>query len=470
MFPALARVLLAAAVIANAAIAAAADRPNVLFIDVDDMNRDSVGAYGCPIPDITPNIDRLASEGIKFQQAHVTIAICQPTRAVWMTGRYPHRNGALGFNPINRGVPTLLEALHDAGYYTGIMAKVRHVVPTRGKEWDYVVQASELKTGRDPELYYQKAKQFFDTAAKEKKTFFLMANSQDPHRPFANSNQEKQRKNRRNANFPGVSRTFSPDKVPVPGFLPDLPDVRTELAQYFGSVHRADEIVGAVLRALDDSGLRESTLVIFMSDHGMPFPFAKTNCWRASTITPWIVRWPGVVEPGRTDDEHLISGIDFTPTILDAAGLPPLEGMDGRSIVPLLQGKPQEDREFVFTSINTTAGKNSYPMRSIQSKRFGYIFNAWSDGKKVFKNESQSGLTMKAMRRAAQNDPAVAARVHHFLYRTPEEFYDYQHDPDALHNLIDDPKWQAKITEYRDRLRRQMQETDDPVLTQFTRE
>jgi N-sulfoglucosamine sulfohydrolase len=159
-----------------------AERPNVLFITVDDMNRDSVGVFGCPIPDITPNIDRLASEGMKFEHAHVSIAICQPTRAVWMTGRYPHRSGALGFNPINKSVPTLLETLHDAGYYTGIIAKVGHVVPTRGKAWDYVVQANELKNGRDPQLYYERAGQFFETAAKEQRSFFMMANSQDPHR------------------------------------------------------------------------------------------------------------------------------------------------------------------------------------------------------------------------------------------------------------------------------------------------
>ncbi|HUG20572.1 MAG TPA: sulfatase [Planctomycetaceae bacterium] len=450
-----------------------AERPNVLFITVDDMNRDSVGAFGCPIPDITPNIDRLASEGVKFEHAHVTIAICQPTRAVWMTGRYPHRSGALGFDPINRDVPTLLETLHDAGYYTGIMAKVSHVVPTRGKAWDYVVQANQLKSGRDPNLYYEHAKQFFDTAAKEKRSFFLMANSQDPHRPFAGSQQETGRGNnpnarRRNENLPGVSKTYSPDEVPVPGFLPDLPEIRQELSEYFTSVHRADEIVGSILKALDESGLRDNTLVMFKSDHGMPLPFAKTNCWLHSTATPWIVRWPGIVTPGRSDAEHMIAGIDFAPTILEATGLEPLEGMDGRSFLPVLKGEKQSGRDAVFTSINGTAGKNKYPMRSVVTKSRGYIFNAWSNGETVFKNESQAGLTMKALRNAAQTDPEIAARVRHFLYRTPEEFYDYENDPDALHNLIDDPKYQDEIQSFRRQLREQMKATgDDAVLNAF---
>ena len=114
---------------------------NVLLITVDDMNCDSVGIYGCPIQGITPNIDKLASQGMRFEHGHVTIAICQPTRAVWMTGRYPHRNGALGFDPITAGVPTLLESLKRAGYHTGILAKVSHVIPTRGRHWDVVVPA-----------------------------------------------------------------------------------------------------------------------------------------------------------------------------------------------------------------------------------------------------------------------------------------------------------------------------------------
>ncbi|MGE3804884.1 MAG: sulfatase [Gemmataceae bacterium] len=440
----------------------AAPTLNVLFINVDDMNCDSVGAFGCKVPDITPHIDKLASQGIRFEHAHVTIAICQPTRAVWMTGRYPHRNGALGFNPIRPEVPTLLEGMKDAGYYTGIFAKVPHVVPTRRKAWDVIVDANELKTGRDPKLYYQASKDFFQKAKGASKPFFLMANSQDPHRPFAGSAQEGKGKN-----FPAPSRTYKPDEVVVPGFLPDLPDVRKEIAQYFTSVHRADEIVGSILRALDEAGLADNTLVVFMSDHGMPLPFAKTNCWRHSTRTPWIVRWPGVVKPGRHDTKHLIAGIDLCPTILEATGAPALKGMDGRSLLPILKGQDQSERDHVFTHINTTAGKSAFPMRSIQTRKYGYIFNAWADGKTVFRNESQSGLTMNAMKQAAQKDEAIAARVKHFLYRSTEELYDYEKDPDALHNLIDDPAYRKERDRLRALMLEEMKKTEDPQLAAF---
>jgi len=169
---------------------------NFLLITVDDMSSDSVGVFGNPIPGITPNIDRLASEGLRFEHGHVTVAICQPCRAVWMTGRYPHNSGAFGFDEIRAGVPTLPEALQKAGYRTGLMAKHGHVVPSRAAAFDEIVPARDLRNGRSPELFGKRAAQFFAAAKKEGKPFFLMANSQDPHRPFIGSKQEAAAKKR----------------------------------------------------------------------------------------------------------------------------------------------------------------------------------------------------------------------------------------------------------------------------------
>jgi N-sulfoglucosamine sulfohydrolase len=462
-------------------------RPNVLFFSVDDMNWDSLGCTGCKVPNISPNIDRLAAEGMRIEHAHVTIAVCQPTRGVWLTGRYPHRNGALGFQPINTNVPTLTEQLHKAGYYNGIMAKVRHLAPQRKFAWDVVVQASQLRTGRDPELYYQHVRKFFAQAKAAKKPFFLMANSQDPHRPFAGSRQEQQRKfgrkknrkakkkqdnaaKKRASQYPGVSRTYKIDEVTVPSFLPDIPPVRQEIAEYFTSVHRADQIVGAVLKALDEAELAENTLVIFMSDHGMPLPFAKTNCYFQSTRTPLIVRWPGRVKPGTVDRKHMVSGIDFTPTVLDAVGLKPLKGVDGRSLVPILSGKTETDREDVYTVFHRTSARRDFEMRSVVTKKLGYIYNAWSDGKTAFRNESQSGRTWRAMVAAAKKNPKIAARVKLFQYRVKEELYDYSKDPNALRNLIDDPRYREQLMVLRKRMHERMKSLDDPVLPQFRKE
>ncbi len=243
--------------------------------------------------------------------------------------------------------------------------------------------------------------------------------------------------------------------------------MRQEIAEYFTSVHRADQTVGELLRALADSGLEEDTLVMFLSDNGMAFPFAKTNCYLQSTRTPWIVRWPGRIKPGSIDSRHFVSGIDFTPTVLDTLGLPPLEGADGRTFLPLLSGGSQPWRDHVVTVFHETSGRRKYGMRCIQNSKFGYIFNAWSDGKTEFRNESQSGLTFKAMQEAAKTDPRLAERVRLFLYRTPEEFYDLESDPNSVRNLIGDSARQGEIGRMRQQLRHWMDRTGDPLLRQF---
>ena len=143
--------------------------------------------------------------------------------------------------------------------------------------------------------------------------------------------------------------------------------------------------MGRLLDALDDTGMANSTLVMFLSDHGMAFPFAKTNVWLNSTRTPWVVRWPGVVEGGQVDTEHFISAIDYMPTVLDALDVDIPAGVNGRSFLPVLQGDDQDGRDLVFTQFHETSARREYPMRSVQDARFGYIFNAWSDGRLVFK-------------------------------------------------------------------------------------
>ena len=157
------------------------------------MNYDTPGVTGCLTPGITPNLDRLAGQGIRFVNAHVTVAVCQPSRECLMTGRYPHHNGATGFYPVRPDVPTLAESLKAAGYQIGIMAKVGHLKPDNKFPWDYKYDARDLGQGRDPALYYHAAKEFFAQAKESGKPFFLMANSQDPHRPWAGSDAERNR-------------------------------------------------------------------------------------------------------------------------------------------------------------------------------------------------------------------------------------------------------------------------------------
>jgi N-sulfoglucosamine sulfohydrolase len=313
-------------------------------------------------------------------------------------------------------------------------------------------------------MYGDYAGQFFDRARKESRPFFLMANAHDPHRPFVGSEQEAARFGEDVPSIPLPSATFRPEEVVIPGFLPDIPDVRLEISQYYNSCRRCDDTVGAVLTALDASGLASETVVMFLSDNGMAFPFSKTNCYLNSTRTPWIVRWPGTSEPGKLDEEHFISGIDFTPTILDIAGLDPIPDVEGRSFASVLGGESDNRRDRVYTVFHKTSAGNEYPMRGVQTEQYGYVFNAWADGKTEFKNESQSGLTFRAMDAAAKEDREIASRVYDFRYRTPEELYDFKKDPDALNNLIDHPDHQDRKAEFRRNLLQWMQDVEDPIL------
>jgi N-sulfoglucosamine sulfohydrolase len=460
----------------GSAAATTAARPNVVFITLDDVNWDSVGAFGSSVSDSTPNIDRLAAQGLRFEHGHVTIALCQPTRAVWMTGRYPHNSGAVGFNRIDADVPTLPETLKDHGYATGILGKTRHVIPSRKGAFDYRRRGSEMIDGRSADRYGEFTKEFLDRAGRSNEPFFLVVNARDAHRPFDDRKPASERrvvadagerKRRKGGDYPAPSKIYRVDEIAVPGFLPDLPEIREEVARYYSSVRRADDVVGAVLKVLDESGFAENTLVMLKSDHGISMPFAKANVWRHSTRTPWIVRWPGVVEPGKHDTEHLVGGVDLAPTILEAVGLEPLEGMDGRSFLPVLKGRKQDGRDHVYTYIYATANNREYPMRSVQDVRYGYIWNRWSNGRMVFMSKDQSSATMRALNKTAESDPNVEARVRHYLYRVPEEFYDYAEDPDALNNLIDDPAIQSKIDAFRARLLEHLERTGDRERRRF---
>jgi N-sulfoglucosamine sulfohydrolase len=285
-----------------------------------------------------------------------------------------------------------------------------------------------------------------------------MLNTHDAHKPFYGDGGDE-------FDYP-VSRVYSADEIEVPGFLPDLLEVREELAQYSTSVRRADDIVGAVLAILVDEGFRENTLVMFLSDNGSSFPFSKANVYLNSTKTPWIVRWPGVTTPGSVDTTHFISSIDYMPTVLEAAGLDSVPNLDGTSFLPILGGGQQGWRTSVFTEFNMPFSGISMPMRAIQNQAFGYIYNPFF-GHETVRMESTSGPTWAAMVEAGKSDPAIQARVDLFSNRLPEELYNYGTDPDALVNLIADPAYADVLAGLRQELANEMYTTNDAELERF---
>lgn len=442
------------------------NQPNLLLITADDMNWDAVGANGCPTPETTPHLDRLAQGGMRFENGHVTIAVCQPSRSAMMTGRYPHSSGGEGFHNLRfEGVPILPEVLRSFGYRVGILGKVGHSTPYSDFEWDHMLDMNDLGMGRSPSTYLREVKSFLDDCGEQ--PWFMMANCHDPHRPFVgNDNEEWYDETYLNPPAVPPSRTFTPEEVEVPGFLEDLPEVRLEISEYYGSVRRCDDTVGAMLEELERRGVVDNTLVLFLSDNGMAFPFAKTNCYLNSTRTPFFVRWPSMVKREEVESS-MVSAIDILPTFLEAAGADIPEGVQGRSFLPLLKGEGQGDREWVYTHFNQTHGKGNFPMRAVQSAEWLYIFNPWSDGEKTFKNESMSGRTFKAMEEAAKKDAEIGKRVDLFLHRVPEELYDLRVDPHARKNLVEDSNHAVMLSTCRSRLEDEMRRHEDPALECF---
>jgi N-sulfoglucosamine sulfohydrolase len=439
---------------------------NILLLTADDMDARTPASFGGPIG-VTPALDALASQGMTFLRAHVVAAVCQPSRSAIMSGKLPHRNGAEGFNPIADDVVVLTDLLREVGYLVGILGKVEHLEPVEKFGWDMARGMRDLGLGRDPAAYGRAAERYFADAAREGRPWFLMANAHDPHRPFHGSAQEAAKFPADElAAVPAPSATFVAGQHPVPGFLPDLEDVRTEFAQYLSSARRCDDVVAAVLTALQDSGQADDTVVVFLSDNGMAFPFAKANCYLQSTHTPFIIRWPGLTSPGAIDEQTLISMLDLLPTFCDAADIPAPDDVDGKSLVHLMCGG-HRDQEVVFTVFHETSGKRRFEMRCVQDVRYGYIWNHWSDGERKYVAENMEGLSWAAMERAADEDLAVRARTEFYRFRVSEELYDLDRDPNSLENLIDGPSATHVAARLRLELRQWMRHHGDPLADTY---
>lgn len=436
---------------------------NILLVTVDDMNWNSVGAFGNPIENITPNIDQLAREGRRFERAYVAAANCSPSRVALQTGLYPQQSGATGFFYIDdTDSPMLAAILRDAGFLTGVINKTSdtNASPYNSQDWDYRASLGAVEKYA-ADAYGKRAAELFQRAAQEQQPFYLVVNIADPHKPNFNDPQAT----KTGADFHTPSRIISEGEVTIPAFLPDLPGIRADVRNYYNSVKRADDVLGAVMAALRESGFENDTLVIFLSDHGMPFPFAKSSVYENGLRTPLLMRWPGVISPDSIEAQ-IVSAVDIMPTILDAAhvALPDGPIYLGRSLLALDRA---DQADLAFGSFDENAKGFPVPMRGVISHDWGYAFNAWADGEHTIKVADMNHRSFMEMRRAAQKNPAVADRLDYFLSRSTEELCHLQSDPDCLINLADDPAHADVLEDMQAALRAQMVRTGDYLLEAF---
>lgn len=488
-----------------AGILQAAER-NIVFFITDDEGP-TLGCYGDPVA-VTPNVDRLAAEGTLFRNAFATTASCSASRSVVLSGLHNHANGQYGHqhayhkfasfhNVVSLALPRVLA---NAGYRTAQIGKY-HVAPEPVYHFETYLKGNSRSTVQLAETCRD-----FITDTNDPRPFFLYIATSDPHRgggvDEASTRELKPdlfgNKPGRGA-YPGVQEVFfDPAKVPVPAFLPDSPETREELAQYYQSCARIDQGVGRLIEILEAAGLFDKTLFVFTSDHGMAFSGAKTSVYEPGLKVPFVVRNPygrkrGIVSPA------LISHVDIPPSLLDfAGGLDPEtngpkqwqdpnafwrargEAMEenragghdfrsyhGKSWISILEDPDAEHWDTIFASHTFHEIQMYYPMRVVRDRRYKLIWNIAAGLPYPFASDLWAASSWQAQYRKGMDAPYGARTVGQFIHRPSFEFYDIAADPEETRNLASDPNHAAVLLEYQAKLKELQKRTEDPWILKW---
>ena len=419
-------------------------QPNILLLISHDTGR-YLGCYGKEVA--TPAIDRIASEGVRFDNYYCPAPQCSPSRGSILTGRYPQRHGMIGLShlgfSINPAVTTLPMSLAEAGYETALIGFSHETIGEEGGDRT----SSGAKLGYETVLpvpgdragdVAAKTVGFLQDRAsggeKGKRPFFASVGFFETHREFDE-----------------YGPLADPaDEIVPPPYLPDTPAVREELALLHGSAKALDAGIERIIGELDRLGLSEDTLVIYTTDHGIAFPRAKGTLLDAGLETALLMRQPGMLQAGQVVDD-LLCNVDLMPTLLEAAGAQGPEGLDGVSFLPLLreqQAEPPRDHFFAELSWHD----QYHPMRAIRTNGFKYIHN--------FENGPAVYLPLDIH----QSPSGIEVRDQYYEPNVPEELYDLNKDPLEQHNLAGNPQYQETLEMLREQVERWMDRTDDRLL------
>ena len=424
-------------------------RPNILFAIADDQSWAHTGTAGDPVVK-TPTFDRIAREGVTFTHTFCASPSCTPSRGAILTGQVPFRlkeNGNL-WSTLRSEFPIYPELLERAGYHVGHMRK----------GWG---PGKVEPGGRKLNPAGKGCRRFGDflESVPDGKPFCFWFGSFDPHRPYKKGS--------------GLESGKKLEDVNVPPFLPDAPEVRSDILDYFVEIERFDRELGEILERLERVGRLDNTIVVMTSDNGMPFPRAKANLYDYGTRMPLGVRWPERVKPGRVIQDY-VSFTDFAPTFLQAAGLDPPAQMTGRSFLDLLtSGKsgridPKRDKVFFGRERHAWVRKGGlgYPCRAVRTDRFLYVRNLkperWPAGDPPDYGDIDDGPTkayMMANRKAKRVRNLFQLA---FAKRPAEELYDLTKDPDQMPNVAALREYAAARQKLRAELDRWMAEMKDP--------
>lgn len=437
-------------------------RPNILFCIADDWGWPHAGVYGDAVVE-TPVFDKLAKEGVLFNHAYVSSPSCTPSRSAILTGQYHWEleESANLWSTMDVEIPVYPLLLEDSGYHVG--------------HWRKCWGPGNLKAGGYIDKHpggqnYQKGFGEFLKSRPEGEPFCFWLGASDPHRPYKKG--------------VGKESGIDIDKVQVPDFYPDVPEIRSDIADYYFEVQRFDRDVGQAIKMLEEIGELENTIIVMTGDHGMPFPRCKSNLYDMGVRVPLAIRWGEKVK-GNRQIEDFVSLTDLAVTFLGAAGVDIPEQMSGRSLEPILlsdkEGWIEAERDHVIfgkerhTPAQLAPSTKGYPSRGIRTKNYIYIRNIYPE---LWPAGVPEGATHPLNSFAdSDNGPTKTFLIEHakepeykrfyqwsFAKRPAEELYDIKTDPYQIQNLADSPAYASIKKDLSNKLNGRLRATNDPRI------
>jgi len=409
-----------------------ADGPNVILLITHDTGR-YLSPYGIPTVD-TPNCERLAAESTLFENYFCTAPQCSPSRASIVTGRYPHANGTMGLchadfawalHPSER--PAAMQ-FGPAGYQTWLLGGMHETKDARTLGFDEVDLHFNL-----PELPGRLTKRL--AARNRHRPFYCQIGCFETHRPWR-----------------GGKGEIPPDDsqgIHIPGYLSDGPRTRQELAEFQGIVKHFDRQLGALMDLIDREGLRDDTILVITTDHGIAMPHAKGTMYDPGLETMLFLRWPGGKWPAGARRKELLSNVDLLPTLLEACGIEIPGNVQGHSFLGLLDGQPYHPRREIFGEL--TFHDVYDPQRCIRTEQYKYI-------------RYLEKITQMCVPGDIADNGADLELERRYAGRPPVELFDLQKDLWEQENLAGQEAYREVEEDLKARLAAWMQETGDPLV------
>jgi N-sulfoglucosamine sulfohydrolase len=429
-------------------------RPNLIVYLADDHGINFVGCYGNTAIR-TPNIDSLATQGLRFSRMFAASPTCAPSRAAMYSGLYPARNGLMGNHTACKpDLRTLPHYLQPLGYRV-VLANKSHIKP----ESVFPVEMLDATLPRNPAIQRRYRMEGLDV---KKVDQFLAAHRREhPEQPLCLILAD---------NGPHVvwepNKIYDPAKLPLPPIVVDTPKTRAAMANYYQDITTVDGRVGEVMTSLKRHGFEENTLFIYTADQGPEWPKSKWTVYDTGLRVPFIARWPGVVKPAATTDA-MISFVDVLPTFIDLAGGHSTAGLDGRSFKNVLAGQAPKFNEHIFASHTRDGEMNVFPQRCVRDARWKLVLNLLPENKwtthftKVMDIPGSHGDVYATWVEKAKTDAAAAKLVETIEQHPRWELYDTQADPYELNNLARQPEHAARVSSLRTKLNDWLKQQDD---------